>query len=342
VDLNKAQTIFKQVPTLVRVSPIGVVTQKGDASGRKYHRVNLSDGTSLIIMELASEVGPVAGGGVTLTQDETYLLLEDLYRKNNVPCPKIIAELKPEKILIIEDVGDVSLMRCLNEPKAQDVEAALSSFGEDPLSEAFRRSIDLLVKLQAVSKSDHVAFKRFYGAEEYFAESFRFITFFAEPNQCASIVKQKIEQEIRDLCEKVATHPRTLCHRDYMSWNIHLRSDGSPVIIDFQDTLLGSVAYDLATLLTDRDADSDLGPERVGKLFEYGKKVLQLNDTTTMIDEVIAQRNIRLVGQFTRLSNEKSKHYAAFIPGCLKRSVAVLTRLGIAPTLAQYLKEFSK
>jgi aminoglycoside/choline kinase family phosphotransferase len=53
------------------------------------------------------------------------------------------------------------------------------------------------------------------------------------------------------LAGEVASYPQSLAHRDYHSENLLARSDGTPVVIDFQDALLAPRHYDAASLAVD-------------------------------------------------------------------------------------------
>src|SRR4030081_3942965 len=139
----------------------------------------------------------------------------------------------------------------------------------------------------------------------------------------------------RDLLGKPAAAPRTWVLRDFHSPNLIWlgdRSDTGKVgIIDFQDAVLGSTAYDLVSLLQDaridvpemlelslfsryikgrRNADESFNPAEFAELYAI----------------MSAQRNTRLLGTFARLNRRDGKpQYLRHQPrifGYLSRSLA--------------------
>jgi len=64
-------------------------------------------------------------------------------------------------------------------------------------------------------------------------------------------VSGAVVQGLEALAEEVASYPQSLAHRDYHSENLLVRSDGTPVVIDFQDALLAPRDYDAASLAVD-------------------------------------------------------------------------------------------
>ena len=123
------------------------------------------------------------------------------------------------------------------------------------------------------------------------------------------------------LSRAVADHPRTLMHRDFMPWNVHFREGGRIAVIDFQDALVGSHAYDLVSLLHDRDTDFALGWPACRAVVEHFRLGRGLPPSFwNHYREALLQRYMRLAGQFRLLARDRGRPvYEGWVPGCLRR-----------------------
>ncbi len=317
MNLQETELIFSTIPNLQGAVIQDLAILKGDSSGRRYSRAILKNSPykTVIIMELAGEPGPITGGGVTLNQDQTFILIEKYLTENNIPHPKIIADLSQQKILIVEDVGDVALWRLCRDKESNDVKEVIKVLGPDYLFKAYTKAIDVILQ-----KKEALPLNRFKGEQEFLIEAKRFIDFYAIPKGVNEKKIAIIDSGLKDLCISISKHPRVVCHWDFMAWNIHILSDGSASILDFQDMLMAPQLYDLVCLLTDRDTDLDLGQELTDRLLDYFKERAQIKDLNPMYNEILLQRSLRLVGQFAYLSEKKKVNfYKDLIPGCIRR-----------------------
>src|SRR5690606_4234938 len=60
-----------------------------------------------------------------------------------------------------------------------------------------------------------------------------------------------LETLFGELAERVNRHPKAIMHRDYQSQNLMVAEGGALRVIDYQGSRLGSIYYDLASLLLD-------------------------------------------------------------------------------------------
>ena len=336
MEISEVKNLFKSVTSLEGIEIVSVVSLKGDASGRRYSRV-FTESASYILMEMDEAIGPVTDGDVKLIQKETFPAVGRFLEASGIPVPKIIAELKTHNILVVEDVGDVSLGRLVRDSKAPDVVRVLDLLGRDALTEAYKKAIDVLSLIQKIPQQDNFVFKRALGAKALRAEAFRFVEMYAQPRGASLSQIEKMSDELQLLVNKVAAHPMALSHRDFMPMNIHFKNDGTVVLIDFQDFCLASKAYDVGALLTDRDFDFDIGENLIRDLLAYARQKLSLPELEIMYKEAVLQRTLRLNGQFSRLAETKSPVYGGFVPGCIKRARLLLAELGEYPNIKSYL-----
>jgi aminoglycoside/choline kinase family phosphotransferase len=113
-------------------------------------------------------------------------------------------------------------------------------------------------------------------------------------------------------------------HRDYHAENLLWLPDRHGVakvgLIDFQDAVAGSAAYDLISLV--EDARRDVSPELAGAATAHYLAAMQAQGTP--VDEaafrhemavMAAQRNAKIVGIFARLYKRDGRpRYLAFLP----------------------------
>jgi hypothetical protein len=124
---------------------------------------------------------------------------------------------------------------------------------------------------------------------------------------------------IDDTCQHIATaiaeQPTVFVHRDFHSRNLMLLANGKLGVIDFQDALMGAITYDLVSLL--RDAYVEWPNEQVVAWVEDFRQLLIAQGRLTNIkqqqfltwfDWMGAQRHLKVLGIFARLSIRDDKH----------------------------------
>jgi N-acetylmuramate 1-kinase len=123
-----------------------------------------------------------------------------------------------------------------------------------------------------------------------------------------------IWQELLDgLLQEQAAHPVTVL-RDYHAENIMRLEGGALGLLDFQDALAGHKAYDMVSILQDarRDVSLALAENMLGV---YTRDMEDRAAFTQSYYTLGAQRNIKILGIFTRLWQRDDKpHYKAFQP----------------------------
>lgn len=128
----------------------------------------------------------------------------------------------------------------------------------------------------------------------------------------------------RTLLESVAGHARVLVHRDYHAQNLIWMPErtglGRVGLIDFQDAVAGSRAYDLVSLI--EDARRDVSPQIAEKATAHYLAAMRAQGTPldeaefrTEMAVMAAQRNAKIVGIFARLYKRDGKpRYLALLP----------------------------
>ncbi|MDF1795695.1 MAG: phosphotransferase [Coxiellaceae bacterium] len=134
--------------------------------------------------------------------------------------------------------------------------------------------------------------------------------------------RQVLEACVARCVDILQNSPQVLCHRDFHSRNIMLKSDQQIAHIDFQMLCIGPLSYDLASIL--RDAYVCLSDELVLQLllgyFEQLKSCEHLAMTSwdeflLWFDAATLLRHLRCIGLFARMSDRslyrQARDYAA-------------------------------
>jgi aminoglycoside/choline kinase family phosphotransferase len=124
---------------------------------------------------------------------------------------------------------------------------------------------------------------------------------------------------LKTLLVKHLTAPAVFIPRDYHAENLIWLSEREGVravgLLDFQDAVIGDPAYDLASLLHDARRDVSQATQDAVIAHFTTKTGVDPNAFGTAFALCSAQRNMRIIGIFTRLSVQFGKgHYADLMP----------------------------
>ena len=123
--------------------------------------------------------------------------------------------------------------------------------------------------------------------------------------------------------------PQVFVHRDYHSRNLMIVPGNNPGIIDFQDAVLGTVTYDLVSLLKDCYI---LWPVESVRAWAEGYRArrhldVDANRWQRWFDWMGLQRHLKVLGIFARLNYRDGKSgYLKDLPLVLEYTLEVCTR----------------
>jgi len=247
----------------------------GDASTRRFFRMRFPAGESRIVMDY----------GAPFTQPPDDVLLSALLRSAGLPAPAVLDVRGASGCLLLEDLGDRTL------------ETALGTAGEEERERLYAAAVDLAGAIARQGTPALAASPRAAGPA-LDAARFRFeMDFFLEHFAIGLRAKAPgaaLRTRLHALADAAAaSSPPVLCHRDYHSRNLMVRSDGALAMVDFQDARWGPDTYDLASLL--RDAYVDIDEDRVARMLgRFGGG----DDLRARFDLVAAERMIKALGTF--------------------------------------------
>ena len=288
---------------------VRVVPLTGDASTRQYFRVMRPDNPSVVL----------AVYDQPFKFDElSFVNVCSLLTNIPLPIPGIAGHADDLGILILEDLGDVTLQAHLG--STQPIE-------HDAL---YKQAVELIDRLQhrgrQLESNEFLPFGIAFDRDKLTWELNFFVKHFLEAYRGLDIppaARRALDEEWELITTELAGEPRVLCHRDYHSRNLMLHV-GRLYVIDFQDARMGPDTYDLASLL--RDSYVDLSEDRVDELIHV---FLKLRGTTAAtadgaaefrrrFDLMSIQRNLKALGTFGHQTTSRNNPvYIQYIPRTL-------------------------
>jgi N-acetylmuramate 1-kinase len=288
---------------------VRVVPLTGDAGTRQYFRVLRPDNPSVVLA--------VYDAPFTFT-DLPFVNVTALMREIPLPVPAIAGHADDLGILILEDLGDVTLQAHLGVTQPTD-HAAL-----------YMQAVEFVERLQrrghALESDTFIPFGIAFDRDKLMWELNFFVKHYLEAYRGVSLqpaARAALEEEFLQIADELAGEPRVLCHRDYHSRNLMVHA-GRLYIIDFQDMRMGPDTYDLVSLL--RDSYVDLPEDRVDQLI---RGFLRLGPDSHSTPEAFAefrrrfdlmsvQRNLKALGTFGHQTTARSNTvYIQYIPRTL-------------------------
>jgi aminoglycoside/choline kinase family phosphotransferase len=319
IDQRDRIDTYLQRSGLASQSP-RVVPLTGDASDRRYYRVLLADGPSIVLSLYSSPFE---------FEKLSFVNVARLLQRMPVPVPAVLGHGEDIGVLALEDLGDVTLQAHLGAVSAAEHAAR------------YRQAVALIATLQRrgdeLASADYLPYGIAFDVEKLTWEMDFFIKHFIEAYR-GVLIPAQVRSELRDAfavpIEQLASEPRVLCHRDYHSRNLMLHQDRL-YIIDFQDARLGPNTYDLVSLL--RDSYVDLPEQTVDDLIAYFLALRGETGTEATFrrrfDLMALQRNLKALGTFGyQTTARRNPVYIQYIPRTLRY---VRNNLSLLPEFAR-------
>lgn len=286
----------------------------GDASARRYHRIQL-----------------VAGGTDDTTKIARYIVMDSADEQDAmqqfinvaklmsqaINVPTLIAQDVTKGFLVLQDFGAVEFAHLL--------------VGATPaqVSDYYQSAMQTLVALQQIpvetAKSQHQLPD--YDAAMLTREMDLFSDWFI-PHIGVTLDTSLWENLKSALIEEILLQPQVIVHRDYHSRNLMQdQADNTRLgVIDFQDAVIGAHSYDLVSLL--RDAYVEWSEAQVTQwihdFWQLQKQAgLATADSAEQLESQVnimgVQRHLKVLGIFIRLYERDGKsRYLADIPKVMR------------------------
>ncbi|WP_375174035.1 aminoglycoside phosphotransferase family protein [Pseudooceanicola sp.] len=293
----------------------------GDASNRKYLRLHLN-GETAVLMDAAPELGEDVRPFVAVAR-----WLTDL----GLSAPRILAEDRARGFLLIEDLGDALFARVVE--REAGLEAAM-----------YEAAVDVLLQLHAATPMAGLV--PYDPATMAPLAALAYDWYLAGSLGRDDTAKSAFLAEIEPVLATYTDCSVTIL-RDYHAENLLWLPDRDGTarvgLLDFQDAMLGDPGYDLVSLLMDarRDVSAAVEARMIARYAEA--RGLSPEAVEARYHVVGAQRNLRIMGVFARLSRRDGKaHYVDLIPrvwGHLMRNLAHPALAGVAARVMADLPE---
>lgn len=263
-----------------------LVPVAGDASFRRYFRLHgCAPARIAVFAPPATE------------RNAEFIHIAAMLRGHGVHAPQVLAHEEDAGYLLLEDLGDLTLLGVLD---ATNVD------------ELYAKALDTLLRLQTVAAShegwrlpgytESLLMQELALFPDWYLGKLLGITLEAAE---AALVGRLFDRLVASALEQ----PRVFVHRDYHSRNLMLLPDGELGVIDFQDAVSGPLGYDLVSLL--RDCYVAWPAERVTAwAAEFARRAraagtlpATVSDATFMrwFDWMGLQRHLKVLGIFARL-----------------------------------------
>jgi aminoglycoside/choline kinase family phosphotransferase len=242
-----------------------------------------------------------------------FIAIDNFLCDYGLSAPKIIMSDEVNGMLLLEDFGDDSFRKILiNYPNRE--------------FELYKNAIDLLIELQQVSNANFCANHASFKLEEYSEEILlKEVMLFAQwylllkNKEFTKSQEELFKSKWVALFNRLNKKNKVIVLRDYHADNLMNLSDRKGIysvgLLDFQDALIGSAAYDLVSLL--EDARRDVSKDIQSKMLTYFIEKSAINKVNIITDyEILSlQRNIKILGIFARLSlRDKKDSYLELLP----------------------------
>jgi aminoglycoside/choline kinase family phosphotransferase len=259
-----------------------------DAGFRSYWRATGTGGASLVVMD-----SPPA-----LEDVRPWLRMHELLERGGVRVPRVLARDVERGFLLLEDLGPDTLLHVIDAGNADA---------------HFDAAIDQLLLIQAIpAPGDLPLYDEALLARELRLFDEWFLgRHLGATLECGDL--DALDLVYRVLIDSALAQPRVLVHRDFMPRNLMPVPRGLAVL-DFQDAVLGPVAYDPTSLF--KDAFLSWPPARVEAwLRGYHARALAAGVPVPVAPDrflrdaalIGVQRHLKVLGIFARLHHRDGK-----------------------------------
>ncbi|MDH4467764.1 MAG: phosphotransferase [Bacteriovoracaceae bacterium] len=273
-----------------------VVSLVGDASTRKYFR--LLDNRNHPFIAVTYE--QTEAGRKSF---ERFIFWQKKYKDLYIPVPEIFHIDEIHLTMILEDLGSKSLLSEISKLPSNEQNLLLDE------------AINLVLPLHQLKVTDQGYLTQgIFNREKLDFELNLTINHFSQTFGLPSLkTNQKVIQEIWSefLSQCFNEKDYVWCHRDFHAKNLMLDSQNKLRPIDFQDTMLGPITYDLCSLLHDCYINySESTKEFMLKKMKASKSFKNFSDDfEEQYYITMAQRTFKAIGSFCYVFQARQNYF---------------------------------
>ncbi len=260
----------------------------GDASSRKYVRLEDSSGGSAVVMDAPIEAG---------NDIKPFLNIANFLSSNGLNAPVIWKSDVSNGFILMEDFGDTLFDRVIKDDPTSEITLYQSAI----------ESLDKLSKISAPVDAPQ------YGISEMAEASGLVSIWYAQGKDPA-----QVSNAMRSALSGLDWSKSCLVLRDFHAQNLVWCEGRIGIdrvgLLDFQDAGIGHPLYDAVSLI--HDIRRDVSPSVANELkSSLAKKYSSIEEFDLAFATLSAQRNLRILGVFARLCWRDSKpDYIDYIP----------------------------
>ena len=297
----------------------------GDASARRYYRIYSQEEKSYIVVH-----SPPEG------KNHAFINIAQSWLTQGVRTPVVFSADLEQGFLLLEDLGLHTLLHKLPDTVTTDMGDKVSPY---------LQAMSVLYRIQTTQPPENLTLPRFDAAFMH-----REMDLFTR--WVVTELLQRPEKEITEagidlmqelLIGSALEQPQTIMHRDYHSRNLMPMQDGLGVL-DFQDTVIGPVTYDIVSLLRDCYID---WPQ--AQVYQWLNEFASYTPLLKKVDRALLhrwfdwmglQRHLKVAGIFVRqwLENDND-FYLQDIPRVFSYILYVCSRYSELSAFHTWLKK---
>ena len=293
-----------------------------DASFRRYFRVDAA-GRSLIAMDAPTD----------REDSRPFIRIASLLRAAGLNAPEVLEADLVQGFLLLSDLGSTTYLSAIDDSNA---------------GQLFDDALDALVRWQLASRP---------GALPHYDEALlrRELDLFPDwyvarhlGRRLSATQARHLEAAYARILASNLAQPIVFVHRDFMPRNLMV-STPNPGVLDFQDAVMGPIAYDVASLF--RDAFISWDEERVldwtARYWDKARRAglpvrADFGEFWRDVEWMGLQRHLKVLGIFARINYRDGKpKYLADTPRFIGYALSVSNRYKELAPLARLLDEIA-
>jgi aminoglycoside/choline kinase family phosphotransferase len=308
-----------------------VVRLAGHASLRTYWRVGELGTGSVVVMVLPQSAPAEEIGRGGTSGPAPFVDVQGYLQRIGVRVPAVHGWSQEEGWVVLEDLGDEMMVNRLD-----------AGAPAEPLyAEAVTRLAHMRVAAERAPDPGCIAFSRAFDGDLYRWELGHFLEWGLEARgiELSAAERKVVDHHFEAIVDRLESEPRGFTHRDYQSRNLMVLPDGSQVVIDFQDALLGPREYDLVALLRDSYVQLDqtfidgMIRRYIDETAALGGPAMDFDRCREVFDLLTVQRKLKDAGRFVYIDRVKGNPgFLPFVPRALARVREAFAR---QPALAE-------
>jgi aminoglycoside/choline kinase family phosphotransferase len=292
----------------------------GDASFRSYERVRMltpattSESLPESVEPFSTELLEFAVLMDAPPPEEDikpFISIAKMLQKRGLNAPLIYGADEDNGLILLQDFGDNRYNRILNDNA--------TIVGDENAKKIYTYAIDVLLQLHGHAIDDALPAYN----DALYKKELTLLTSWYMPlmgTETTTTIEGEFLSLWTNILKQIDTLPSTIVLRDYHADNLMWLDDKQGIsqvgLLDFQDAVLGSPAYDMVSLLEDarRDVSIEFAEEMITYYLANAARIDE-NNFRTSYAILGAQRNIKILGIFARLCERDDKSdYLDFIP----------------------------